>query len=104
MHAWFHKNVQLVKSILSGGAAAGSPAAEATIKVICHKLADEGGQPTRGSSEDEDEYQNRRRMTKPFTAPVQAPLCMLRKTTRSRRHLFYCTLQPNHLSDHLSSV
>ena len=39
-------------------AAAGSlpPAGEATIKVICQKLADEGGQPTRGSSEDEDEY------------------------------------------------
>ena len=32
------------------------PAVEATIKVICQKLADEGGQPTRGSSEDEDEY------------------------------------------------
>ena len=32
------------------------PAVEATIKVICHKLADEGGQPTRGSSKDEDEY------------------------------------------------
>ena len=28
---------------------------EATIKVICHKLADEGRQPTRGASEDEDE-------------------------------------------------